>query len=798
MQSSFRALSDRPGIGLIYRRRLIEIIEHLPSGVHLLVAPAGYGKTTLIQQFGTGSCDHEGHSANDRGPGTWTLHTRNGPIAVIDGDVAARPGPEQRGGRRDQTAFPSRSLWISREHPDWATPRHLVHNLTVTIGIPDLSFTLSECMEAAAQLDVKYIRALYRWTDGWPALFMRLASAGRHYRNLDEAVRACNDYIDQEVLSPPDLNDLNWLLPFGAVGDKAFHQLRTQAPFANISALDRLPQTLHLDAIRGVRLNPLVRTRLKQRLLLEGGNQALDECCSHLLLALVRIGCLDDAFTLCECRQSPRLVDTLLRESGELLLAEKHIAVLEKWLAHAAEVASPLSTRSLLLAHIALRKGDFRSTRTLSALAAETTEHEDVRARALYLHGLAAHLEHDHRASQTAFKRAAALTGEPSLQIDATYGYLIGSESDPGSTEHQNLSAFRSQGTESARATLRLAIANYTTQRLRGSVVGVLAMLLDAAPALRLVDDPLLASSTHQAIAYVSVLEGLYEEALSHTNTGLAIAHRSALNFALPHLLLTRAQALIGTGAGQEAERLLREAETKASTDTSHAYIRCNAAMLRGRERLSRNDPEAAHNVLIECRHRRIEIALESEYLATQSACHAARGETSDYLYTHQASADLGLWAEARSWRALATALSDSRALSWPPEIPHGFRAELEAIHASGVVDSLVIALRLFDAMGHSSEGALQSTLGAYLESNHAKALNSVQSKDRDHFGSLKLTSRETQIASLLVDGLRTKEVATLLGISSPTAKLHIHNVYRKIGARSRAEAVSLLLRYRL
>jgi DNA-binding CsgD family transcriptional regulator len=54
------------------------------------------------------------------------------------------------------------------------------------------------------------------------------------------------------------------------------------------------------------------------------------------------------------------------------------------------------------------------------------------------------------------------------------------------------------------------------------------------------------------------------------------------------------------------------------------------------------------------------------------------------------------------------------------------------------------------------------------------------------------LTARERQLLGLLDEGLRFKQVAVQLGISEATAKTHGRNLFRKLGATSRAEAVHL------
>jgi len=61
------------------------------------------------------------------------------------------------------------------------------------------------------------------------------------------------------------------------------------------------------------------------------------------------------------------------------------------------------------------------------------------------------------------------------------------------------------------------------------------------------------------------------------------------------------------------------------------------------------------------------------------------------------------------------------------------------------------------------------------------------QDKPEDSLG---LTPRELELATLVVSGLRNRDVAIQLGISEGTAKLHLYNVYKKIGVANRVELV--------
>ncbi|KPA21007.1 Transcriptional regulatory protein DegU [Shimia sp. SK013] len=54
------------------------------------------------------------------------------------------------------------------------------------------------------------------------------------------------------------------------------------------------------------------------------------------------------------------------------------------------------------------------------------------------------------------------------------------------------------------------------------------------------------------------------------------------------------------------------------------------------------------------------------------------------------------------------------------------------------------------------------------------------------------LTKRELQVLGGLTNGKSNKEIARDLGLSEPTVKLHVKNLYRKVGASNRTQAALL------
>lgn len=62
----------------------------------------------------------------------------------------------------------------------------------------------------------------------------------------------------------------------------------------------------------------------------------------------------------------------------------------------------------------------------------------------------------------------------------------------------------------------------------------------------------------------------------------------------------------------------------------------------------------------------------------------------------------------------------------------------------------------------------------------------------------LKLRRREHEVLWLLADGATTPDTATTLGIAETTAQAHMAAVKRRLGARTRAQAVALAMRAEL
>jgi DNA-binding NarL/FixJ family response regulator len=70
-----------------------------------------------------------------------------------------------------------------------------------------------------------------------------------------------------------------------------------------------------------------------------------------------------------------------------------------------------------------------------------------------------------------------------------------------------------------------------------------------------------------------------------------------------------------------------------------------------------------------------------------------------------------------------------------------------------------------------------------------------VQARLEERAAHPTLTSREVEVMRLVAAGRRDKEIAVALSISSQTVRVHMKNIYAKLGVGDRTEAMSVAIR---
>ncbi|WP_018130352.1 response regulator [Effusibacillus pohliae] len=91
------------------------------------------------------------------------------------------------------------------------------------------------------------------------------------------------------------------------------------------------------------------------------------------------------------------------------------------------------------------------------------------------------------------------------------------------------------------------------------------------------------------------------------------------------------------------------------------------------------------------------------------------------------------------------------------------------------------------------------ATGGSVLHPDVAqKLLDSYREQADEKKAADRLSPRERQVLAEMVQGLTNKEIAEQLFISETTVKLHISNIFRKLGVKSRSQAILYAVKERL
>jgi len=113
----------------------------------------------------------------------------------------------------------------------------------------------------------------------------------------------------------------------------------------------------------------------------------------------------------------------------------------------------------------------------------------------------------------------------------------------------------------------------------------------------------------------------------------------------------------------------------------------------------------------------------------------------------------------------------------------------------------IAAAIRAAAAGQSSFDAAVLQRLVAALPDGGSRSAGESPAPATPRPGTAKpdgLTARETEVIGLIGQGLSNTEIAGALYISETTVKTHINNVFAKIGARNRADAVRYAYRHGL
>jgi DNA-binding CsgD family transcriptional regulator len=127
--------------------------------------------------------------------------------------------------------------------------------------------------------------------------------------------------------------------------------------------------------------------------------------------------------------------------------------------------------------------------------------------------------------------------------------------------------------------------------------------------------------------------------------------------------------------------------------------------------------------------------------------------------------------------------LSGMEAVDSPEgEGPHAY---IEGLSAIALLAAIVIEARILMWLLRRK---------AHLESSLSSAQTAVQEVIDAELANWALTPAEQDVATFLIKGLSTAEIAAMRGSAEGTVKAQLNAIYRKSGASNRAELMSLMI----
>jgi len=828
---------ERP---IVVRTRLLEVLERVQQRTVLLVAPAGYGKTTLARQW------------IERVGGAWVAITpASADVPVLARDVAAAIGSfaEMNPSRIESALAAGRTpaeqavavstviqsqiagpidLWIvlddyhllgespaaeelvarlehsgrfrflvtSRQRPAWATSRRRVYMDIFEFGAPDLA--LDELEVAQVLPPDRRTVALRKQARGWPALIALGAHAQAAQVELTPDVLAATlyEYFAEELFdgAPTEVRACLTTLAVSPQG---------RAPSPPLRGRERLLAQVvatGLAYVDGgvVRVHPLARefllTKFRER---PDARQVATEAFE----AALEDRAFDDAFWIATTMELDEYVERLIVTSYSDLVANGRITALHRFGNYAAtRGAVSRAVLGMIDADIAIVQGQYDRAESLAVrVVAELPARHDLRPRAFLVAGRSAQLAQRPAAAMRHYTDAQQHAATAPDVHEATWGKCLAAitlEDDMlGEVLHE---------LESLPVTAPTQYIRVETARIYSSLLGDTAVAEDrpgAAEVVANVPDPWVRTGYAYVCGTRDVIQGRYEAARTRLRSALTWLDEYGLSFGMPNVEWSLAAAELGLRHFARAEALLRKVERHENySRTLHHQL--NARALRARLEMAQQRPEEAVAATADD----FDIPADGEPNANRAMFHANRAMYGEYLATRAlALAVCGRADASNSAAEVAGALTrtaDVRVLIAASAAVNGLNAGDDTASIGlaqlasrlDVWDGVVCAIRavpeLLNRLSAIPEhrARLREVL---LCSNDVVLAKSAGLITRSAGMGGRLSPREREIMDHVRQGKRNAEIAASLFIAVGTVKRHLDHIYTKLGARGRAEAIA-------
>jgi ATP/maltotriose-dependent transcriptional regulator MalT len=821
------------------RPRLTGVLEEADAQAIVLVAPAGYGKTTLAAEWLAGkNASWYVATAADADLAAFSTAVAEAASAIVPGagerlrgrlavrerpEAAARPLAELlavdlAGWPRDAwlvlddyhvvaesaaveeffdwllTLAPIRALVTARRRPGWATARRVLYGEVAELGADELAMTVDEVAAVAGLGSGAAVAALVERAQGWPAVVGLAAlsastSAPRGrvadalYRYLaDEVVRGQPDEVQEFMLaaSVPTVLDVD-----------VANVLGLQHPGAAIEVL-RDDGLLHPTGTGRFRFHPLLREFLLRKLAAERPEER-HRLYEHAIRHARSLSRWEEAFELALEAAREDDAAAVLSEIARDLLDRGRIETVERALAAVGPAADELPELVLARAEVDHRRGRFVEAAAAAAEIARAVPAEDpIRAASWHLAGRSYHLLSDDRRALECHLRAVDLARTDAFRAAALWGAIAAAAELDGTELNDLVAQLESLEQPDLETRLRLVSARVFRGTRNGTLAGIwreAEPLLDRCSSAR---DPMATTSFLGAGAYLNVARAEYRLAHDLANRALETCEAFRLGrMKSAFALCYRAAAETGLRRFGRAEQTIEQIgalgiEHTQALIAEHLILGTKVRLARREleSTLERVDGPAADVLPAVAEYAGLlAIAAAAAGDVRRARLEVARAQTGAppiearfYARCAEVIVRLRGRRDARRQRDAVVELVRSAAAA---EILDAFvvayRAAPDLLRLAAADASTRLIVR--DLVRRSNDHALARHAGIAVRATEPRDVPS-------------LTPREREVLGLMLEGLGNAEISRRLYISEKTTKVHVYHIFEKLGVESRVQAV--------
>jgi LuxR family maltose regulon positive regulatory protein len=813
------------------------MLDRSNARIILLTAPAGYGKTTLAQQWlaGRPNAWYRGtHASADVAalalgialaaaeivPGAddrlrERLRATNHPEEEVDvlaellaEDLAAWPAeawlaiddyqfameadaPERFVERLVELA-PLRLFVTSRFRPSWAAARRILYGEFFELERDALAMSDKEAREVLT--DREHVPMLVERAQGWPAVIGLAALTDSITFPKDDLPAALYDYFAEEVYLQAE-PAVRWGLCQLAIAPTITVEL-AQHLFGMEAGTLILDHGIRLGVFSGDRpgtlsLHPLLRTFLDSKLA-EYGSHAVMNAVDLVNAYLVERRQWDETFDVIQRAGDGIALPDLVEAGLDEMLEEGRLSTLERWISYGRTEGIQSAVLDLAEAEGEFRRGAHLKAQTLATRAASSfgPDHR-LFARAMNRAARSAFMNGREDLALTLHQRAQRAASGDEEEVEAVLGQLFAAldlEADEIDRIGEELGKYESQ---SPKAAVRVATSKVIVASRRGGLLEALHRASSTLELVPLVSDPLTRSAFLHVLSYGEGIAARYSRAVNLATQALNEAETYRLDFALRHAYVTKAIGEIGLRRYAAAESLLNRAE-RISRETRDAHVEHLVHAVRIRMEVARGSPFRSSSRVQPRSTDQVTKPMIGELTATMALSEACGGRLEQALRLASQAEKLSVSIETRIPVMWARTIVEAAREQADAEIfaSKAFQHTLQA----GCRDCFVCAYRGYPHL-LSLLVPDRSLLPELLEIlSEAQDLDFARRTGLDVptsncTGESVLTKREVEVLELLQEGLSNREIAEKLVISEATAKLHVRHILGKLGVRSRTEA---------